>query len=1030
MRLRSWRVSGCRLLLLLGTACVAKAQYPEQFISTNGIAPAGSVSFPATATGGSTTQTVQFTTVYTVMINSITVPQSVGGKQEFAVGTVSGCVLDGVTNNPSGSICKVSVTFTPAYAGVRSQPLVVDLSATFGDAPGTDYAVIGLSGTGLAPLAVAAPGTATLLQAGLATPSYQYLFASGMAVDGAGNAYTAIPLSGTVVEINKDTAAVSTVLGSLSSPQAVAVDPVGTVFIAYANVVIKVRSQDGSNVVVSEEDGYGGNYGFSGDGGPAYLASLESPQGLAIDPAGNLFVADTGNQRIRRVDANTQIITTYAGGGSVFGDGSAATSATLSSPAGLATDSAGNLYIADSGNNRIRKITASTGVITTVAGNGTAGYTGDGGQATAAELSGPLAVSLDAAGNLYITDSGNGVVRKVDSATNTIYTVAGGGKTTLTNPGQALGATGTFFARPSGVAIDPLGSLFVSSSANSQIFKIAPTAGAIVFPSQTLVNVPDTVDDPEEFYLSNDGTQPFSVSVPSSGTNPALTNGFSVDNASACQPLLPGATPLALAAGSTCAYGLDFTPPTTGAVTGTLTVTDTAPTATQTMSLSGTGGTASATTTSLAFSYTPPGYGYPSYTSSDTLVATVAHASVGATSPINGTVTFYSDGIALAGGSNVAVTNGAATFNFTQLLEPGTHTLTATFTPGSGSLDASTTASGLSVTVVKATPTLTSLIIDNHIYDGNPHGVSITTAPANLPTTYDYYLYGASSGTTTPPTLPGVYVAAIYISTPEYSFSTTLLLHIYPLAATVTINSLSVPFGSAVPAPTVTTSPAGLATTVYYNGSTTPPTAIGQYLIAAVVTATGYAGVGDATLEIYSPTLATSTWIVNQDSTVSHLSSTGSVLSTAGTANGTATLGSIAIDGSGDAWAVTNANNSVVEVSPSGTLLGTYTGGGLLSPVSVAIDGQGKPWVVNSGNSLTVLSTSGNAISPSTGYLATSLAETTPLSTPTGIAIDATGSVWITNSGDASVTRVFGAAAPVITPASAAVAGSLLGVRP
>jgi streptogramin lyase len=200
--------------------------------------------------------------------------------------------------------------------------------------------------------------------------------------------------------------------------------------------------------------------------------------------------------------------------------------------------------------------------------------------------------------------------------------------------------------------------------------------------------------------------------------------------------------------------------------------------------------------------------------------------------------------------------------------------------------------------------------------------------------------------------------------------------------------------------------------------------------MAAVVTATGYAGVGDATLQIYSPTITTSTWIVNQDSTVSRLSSSGSVLSTAGAASGTSTSGGIAIDASGDAWAVTNANNSVVEVSPSGSLLGTYTGGGLLSPVSVAIDGLGKPWVVNSGNSLTVLSTSGNAVSPSTGYLATSLGETTPLSTPTGIAIDATGSVWITNSGDSSVTRVFGAAAPVISPTSSAVAGSLLGVRP
>jgi hypothetical protein len=127
---------------------------------------------------------------------------------------------------------------------------------------------------------------------------------------------------------------------------------------------------------------------------------------------------------------------------------------------------------------------------------------------------------------------------------------------------------------------------------------------------------------------------------------------------------------------------------------------------------------------------------------------------------------------------------------------------------------------------------------------------------------------------------------------------------------------------------------------------------------------------------------------------------------------------------------VTNANNSVLEVSSSGALLGTYTGGGLLAPVSIAIDGLGKPWVVNAGNSVTVLSTSGAVVSPATGYLATSAGETTPLSTPSSIAIDATGSVWITNSGDSSVTRVFGAAAPVVTSTAVGVAGSSLGVRP
>jgi trimeric autotransporter adhesin len=124
-------------------------------------------------------------------------------------------------------------------------------------------------------------------------------------------------------------------------------------------VVVKLaKSPVGSDVFANEENGYGGSYGFSGDGGPAYLASLAGPQGLAVDPTGNVFIADTQNQRIRRLDANTQIITTYAGSGGFGGDGGAATSAVFSTPIGLAADSAGNLYIADSGNNRIRQVTA------------------------------------------------------------------------------------------------------------------------------------------------------------------------------------------------------------------------------------------------------------------------------------------------------------------------------------------------------------------------------------------------------------------------------------------------------------------------------------------------------------------------------------------------------------------------------------------------------------------------------------------------------------------------------------------------
>jgi hypothetical protein len=184
-------------------------------------------------------------------------------------------------------------------------------------------------------------------------------------------------------------------------------------------------------------------------------------------------------------------------------------------------------------------------------------------------------------------------------------------------------------------------------------------------------------------------------------------------------------------------------------------------------------------------------------------------------------VTFSSDGVAFAGGSNIALSNGAATFNFRRLLALGVHTLTASFTPGSTSnLDASSTA--LSVYVYSGTPTFVSFTEDNHVYDGNPHGASCTWNPP-IPTTVYYSLVGSDTESLTPPTLPGTYYAYCYANSPDYtSIEATLMVHIYSLPATVTISSLSVPFGSSVPAPTVTTSPAGLSTTVYYNGSTTP----------------------------------------------------------------------------------------------------------------------------------------------------------------------------------------------------------------
>ena len=169
--------------------------------------------------------------------------------------------------------------------------------------------------------------------------------------------------------------------------------------------------------------------GYNGDGGLATMAMLWGPAGVAADKYNNLYIADNDNNRIRRVDAKTGIITTVAGNGSYAfaGDGGPAISASLKAPTGIAVDPGGNIYIADYNNNRIRKVDANTGIITTIAGNGSFGFGGDGGPAVSANIWQPTGVALDAGNNIYIADYSNQRIRKVDALTGVITTVAGNG---------------------------------------------------------------------------------------------------------------------------------------------------------------------------------------------------------------------------------------------------------------------------------------------------------------------------------------------------------------------------------------------------------------------------------------------------------------------------------------------------------------------------------------------------------------------------------------------------------------------------
>ena len=214
-----------------------------------------------------------------------------------------------------------------------------------------------------------------------------------------------------------------------------------------------------------------GTAGFTGDGGPATAAELfptGSISGLALDGSGNLYISDGYNNRIRKVDTSGRITTVAGNGtGSFFGDGGPATSAQLSFPAGIAVDSSGNLYIADNSNNRVRKVD-STGRITTVAGNGNVVYSGDNVPATATAVHSPVGVALDSKGNLYISEGPENRVRKVDTS-GIITTVAGLTQKTSGFTGDGGPATSATLAGPLGLTVDSLGNLYIADNSNGRI---------------------------------------------------------------------------------------------------------------------------------------------------------------------------------------------------------------------------------------------------------------------------------------------------------------------------------------------------------------------------------------------------------------------------------------------------------------------------------------------------------------------------------------------------------------------------------
>jgi trimeric autotransporter adhesin len=380
---------------------------------------------------------------------------------------------------------------------------------------------------------VAGNGSAGFAGDGSAATNAELNFPSGIALDSSGNLYIADALNLRVRKISGTN--ISTVAGNgvmsysgdggaataaqMNSPQAVAVDPSGNIYVAdTANNVVRRVTTDG---IIRPSAGHG-SAGFGGDGNAATSAQLNGPRGLAVDSAGNVYIADTKNARVRMV-APSGTISTVAGNGTsgYGGDSAAAASAQLYTPVGLAVDASGNLYIADFNNNRIRMVTPggtistvagtgnagysgdggpassaqlnypigvavdsghyvirkvlSGGQIYTIAGNGLAGYSGDGGQAVQAQIGSPAAVAADSAWNIYFTD-GSARVRKV--YTNG-YIVAAGGNGTVGYSGDGGPAVNAQLDAPEGLALDSKGNVYLADSANNAVRELQPLPSGI-----------------------------------------------------------------------------------------------------------------------------------------------------------------------------------------------------------------------------------------------------------------------------------------------------------------------------------------------------------------------------------------------------------------------------------------------------------------------------------------------------------------------------------------------------------------------
>ena len=446
---------------------------------------------------------------------------------------------------------------------------------------------------------------------GLAATSGSLYFPRGPELDTQGNLYITDEGNNRIRVVNATTGIITTVAGTnvpcaqpqlpcgddgqataaaFYGPHSVNLDPTDTFMNIADTGDNRLRQVNTGTGIISTIAGTG-VAGFSGDGGPAIAAEINSPRAPSYDSLGNLYFVDTSNHRVRKIDKTTGIITTVVGsggfaaenqgcdGGGYSGNNGPATSARMHCPLGMAIDANDNLYIADYFNSVIRKVDAKTQIITTVVGTGTAGYTGDNGPATAATLNFPDRVSVNGAGNLFISDTGNNVVRRVDAGTHIITTFVGSGAFGFSGDGgPALSAA---LAQPTGVVVTNSGDLYLGDLLNNRIRKVTLNS-AVTFSLTTVAFGNQAI---------NSTSNPLMLTVTNSGDAPLAIADVGVTSESGAFALSGNTCGDTVAVGAQCTLSLTFSPASFGPLTGALTLTDNAPVSdsTQMVALTGTG---------------------------------------------------------------------------------------------------------------------------------------------------------------------------------------------------------------------------------------------------------------------------------------------------------------------------------------------------------------------------------------------------------------------------------------------------------